>query len=49
MEKLVDDITITLLKGHRNCFLKFDYVIICLENTIWPNHATSGNQNRRLK
>jgi len=30
-------------------FLKFNFVIISLKNTIRPNHATSDHQNRRLK
>jgi len=31
-------------------FLMFDFVIINLKNTIWPNHvASGGQQNRKLR
>jgi len=29
--------------------LKFDFIIISLKNSIWPNHATSGHQHRKLR
>jgi len=39
-----DIMVITSLKWRHNYILKFDFVIIGLKTTIWPNHGTSGHQ-----
>jgi len=44
-----DIITMTSLKLRYNWFLSLIYSWSVWKNTIWPCHATSVHQNRRLR